>query len=545
MSHSAINKAPLYWLPLLVKELRATANRKRYYRMRGFYAFAFFAYFGYEGYTLIDNSADRLEGLGSGAAFFQKVFRFQLLATLVFIPAMVSGTIAREKERGSLPLLLITDLTPLRIILQKYFSGLAPMLAMQLTALPLGAFAYALGGLSEEDILVATALLWAHTFHATAFSVACSAWCRNSRGALLTTFLGSAALMSLLAYYHSPRVAFDFPVPASPVDRHLQMSLGITFVCLSLVYLIFATLWLRRRADPHQEWGIFKFTNVVDRYFRKFYEITTGVRLPKRTTLPGRQPVRWRELRKRALARPQTLVVVVAVVSVFCVIGFVALMMLNSRALAEKWRSGEFTAAVYVVWSLIALLATVQGANIVVSERIHQTLDILLTTPLRGRDIILEKASVARNLGLVVLTPLVALHFLQSFHWSVTGIQLRYLLFALVGSIVLPAFIFWLAVTVGLHFRSKLPAAVAALFLLFVLCVAPFARPEHKIRVLSPASPIVLNETAWDPANRPRWQSISFVQLPLIISLGGMAIATFGMRTYCLFRADRLLGRGR
>ena len=531
-----------FWVPLLARELRATANRKSYYRVRGLYAFLFFAYFGYEGYLVIEGAASRLEGLGSGAEFLGKVFSFQLLASIVFIPAIVSGSIAHEKERRSLPLLLTTDLTPARIVLQKFVAGLAPMLAMQLTALPLGGFAYALGGVVVGDFLVAAALMWAHSFHMVAFSLAASSWCRNAISALLTTYIAGGCFVGLLVAIFGTAVTFQFPIPATAADRSLQLWMGVTLLVLCPVQLILSVAFLRKRSEPRQGSPFFGVARAIGDAVRNVVLGLTGIKMSGERTLPGSRPVKWRELRRRALSNEQTVAVAGALL-LFIGVTLASLTPISPTVAIESSKfPDDLSPIVFVVWAIMGMFATVQGAGILDAERTHQTLEVLVSTPIRGRDVLLDKAKVTRNLGFVVLGPLVAVHFFESLRFPAADAKLAYLGFALFAIAVVPRFFYWFGVFVAFHIRSRLGASVTALILLFVLCTAPFLRPDHKAVVISPASPVVLNEIIWSEMHG-QLQYVAYEALPLIISLVAMLLAWIAIKAYCILRVDHFLGR--
>jgi ABC-type transport system involved in multi-copper enzyme maturation permease subunit len=61
-------------------------------------------------------------------------------------PALTSGSISLEREQRTLEFLLLTRMSPWRIVLGKYFSALSFLLLMIATALPVAAVGFMLGG---------------------------------------------------------------------------------------------------------------------------------------------------------------------------------------------------------------------------------------------------------------------------------------------------------------------------------------------------------------------------------------------------------------
>src|SRR6185437_13152816 len=91
---------------------------------------------------------DQSQIFGRGFAPFNFLVSAQMAAIFLFLPPMMAAAIAQEKERDTLGLLFLTDLTPWELILQKYVGRLIPMLTLLFLSLPLLAVAYSLGGVS-------------------------------------------------------------------------------------------------------------------------------------------------------------------------------------------------------------------------------------------------------------------------------------------------------------------------------------------------------------------------------------------------------------
>ena len=135
MSSQATEKLRRIWLPalpVLRKDLTEAASRKRTYVLRVLYAltlFAFFAFFYAEQVQRWGSSPGRL--LGRGRDFFEFTLAAQFLGVFLFLPAVMSGVFTREKERDSLGMLFLTDLTPREILFEKYLSGLATLFLLK------------------------------------------------------------------------------------------------------------------------------------------------------------------------------------------------------------------------------------------------------------------------------------------------------------------------------------------------------------------------------------------------------------------------------
>jgi len=144
-------------LPVLRRELVQQAASKRTYVVRCVYAgllFLLFLSFAMDTLRLYRNTdvLEAIAAMGRGESLLTHVCMLQFLGTHLFLPAMMAGAIAHEKERHSFPLLLSTRLTQSEILLQKYVSRLIPMLTFLLLTLPVLGVAYLMGGLEASAV---------------------------------------------------------------------------------------------------------------------------------------------------------------------------------------------------------------------------------------------------------------------------------------------------------------------------------------------------------------------------------------------------------
>jgi ABC-type Na+ efflux pump permease subunit len=125
---------------------------------------------------------------------------------------------------------------------------------------------------------------------------------------------------------------------------------------------------------------------------------------------------------------------------------------------------------------------SMKAANSIASERSNQTMEVLLTTPLAGSDIVRQKMQGQRRLMLVFMIPFVTAFLIEAW-WE--GTLPRYLgrnqvdviLFML--SSLLSIFIYlpmfsWFSMWVGLKVRGKRRAIVLTLTIITAWVGAPF-----------------------------------------------------------------------
>jgi ABC-type transport system involved in multi-copper enzyme maturation permease subunit len=216
--------------PLLVKELTEQAARKRTYYVRVGYALLLFIsallvfWAGASRQVRIFGST--LGMLGRGDDIFLALVTLQFAGIYLFLPAMVCPVIAGEKERDSLSLLLLTRLGPWTIIFEKLLSRVIPMFTFLLLVLPLLAYAYTFGGVSQEQIWGAMIVLGITTVQIAAFSLMCSAYFRTTASAFVATYL-----IYFTVFFAIPGLIADF--------NHMSEEEFMYFVGPAVFYEVF------------------------------------------------------------------------------------------------------------------------------------------------------------------------------------------------------------------------------------------------------------------------------------------------------------------
>jgi ABC-type transport system involved in multi-copper enzyme maturation permease subunit len=407
-------------LPLLSKELRERANRPRTYIVRVAAALLFFGLFLW---VCGDNlMAAELGGIGGGAKVLTPLLTLQLVGIHIFVPALLCGSIASERERGSLDILRLTRLTPWRIILEKYFSGLLPVITFVLLGGPLYSVAYSLGGVEPETLYGIGAVLLLALLEVSAFSILMSTCCRTPVGAFVATYILGAILCWLTPEVGDALGEF-FPLEDVPwLLQHHRLQLFVP-----------AALWIETEGEePGWIWAVpvvaatglcllfarsYVTTSPLGRKGGALYWILglfTGKTSAARGTIEvSSRAIIWRHCRGTVFASP------------FKISAFAAGFMLLSIGLwwifpvtkASTVFGGNLSHfdSVTVICSMLAgLLVLVRATNVVATERATQTLDVLLTTPLSSASIVREKAGVLWRVIALILPALLTLLVLRA-----------------------------------------------------------------------------------------------------------------------------------
>jgi ABC-type transport system involved in multi-copper enzyme maturation permease subunit len=126
----------------------------------------------------------------AGGSLLAVMSAIALVGACVLVPAFASSTIAGEREQGTLPLLMVTGLSPLRIVVGKVAAVLvvtAPFAGIALAAIGFSSF---LRGVEVIDVLLASVGVIATTVCAACVGVAVSATSARARVAAPTAVLG-------------------------------------------------------------------------------------------------------------------------------------------------------------------------------------------------------------------------------------------------------------------------------------------------------------------------------------------------------------------
>lgn len=156
---------------------------------------------------------NRLARTGQNVANTVIVLQYALV--LVLTPALVSGTIVDERQRGTLELLFTTQLTDREIVLGKLGAGFANLAVMLLASLPVLALVHSWGGLDVERALL-------HYLNALLFLLfACAAclWASAENLNLRDAMIVSYALVFFFGYF-AVGLTFgtnDFPAALRPI----------------------------------------------------------------------------------------------------------------------------------------------------------------------------------------------------------------------------------------------------------------------------------------------------------------------------------------
>lgn len=368
------------------------------------------------------------------------VFVYGLLVAMALIgPAFPAMAIVRERQQGTLRLLLTSPLTPFDILIGKV-SGAVGFIALLLAlSLPAAAASFAMGGISIQQMLSAYGVLAITAVQYAMVALYVSSKAKSTDGALRVTYayILFTAVIALGPYYMIQgkglgviETAVGWVAALSPIPAVLeiigQAELGkrgilaetnqlMRYVVMAAVVCVGAAVLLLRMLQPH----------MMDRPRAKGYitdEQTKGVRVFRRIMFlvdPNKRtgmiadyenPVMMKEFRTRTFGRAHWMIRLIGT----CLIVSLALSFLTTLSLGgggggKQWASQEYMAGILVIFQVgLIILVTPALSSALISAEVESGGWVLLKmTPLSARRIIFGKLlSVGWTLLLILLATL-------------------------------------------------------------------------------------------------------------------------------------------
>jgi ABC-type transport system involved in multi-copper enzyme maturation permease subunit len=274
------------------------------------------------------------------------------------------------------------------------------------------------------------------------------------------------------------------------------------------------------------------------------------------TALPEYEPIAWRETTKKSLGTTRYLFRMLVAMEVPLLV--VCLLIVVTRR--DSSMEGV-SAMLFLLWFIAVLLVSVKSASLVSGERSHQTLDVLIVTPLTSREIIHQKFRGVRRLMGVLCVPFLTIFLFETWWKSSVSAPIGwqrytfngplYLVCSVLSIAIYLPMIAWLSLLIGLRVRTQTRAIIGSLAAIVGWCILPFfvliplisaIRPGSDsgfvfLMLLSPIIIVPLNEfTHLGEFAKSPW-------IAVIINFFIYGTFLILLRYFCLANADRYLGR--
>jgi ABC-type transport system involved in multi-copper enzyme maturation permease subunit len=472
---------------------------------------------------LVLTGTQRVRDIGDMARFGMIVFQIlaplQLALAVFFSALMAASAVSQEKDRRTLVLLLMTNLTNSELVLGKLLASLLNVLVMLAASLPLFMFSALFGGVSFSQIArvyavtVASVLLcgslgsivalWREkTFQSLAITVLIlvlwiALWEIVATGALGSAWLGLACQSWATAFSPwqailegtRPYAQADRALTAwvSPVNVFLLTGTGLA-ILLNGIAVAMVRVWNPSRETQPREpldetwrresiWGAEHdaakaresktredVSPAADRRPDSIPESQGAPRRAARTRTVWDNPIIWREIRTWAYGR-KILIIRVAYLTFFLLSVGSLVWLANGE---ERLTLAQGAMSCVPLFFLSLVLVNTQAVTSLTSERDGKALDLLLVSDLSPKEFVFGKlGGVLYNTKEMVVLPILLCVYL-----CYTGlIGLENLVYLVIGLIVLYSFVAMLGIHTGMHYansRTAIATSLGTVFFLFV-----------------------------------------------------------------------------
>ena len=416
--------------PLVKRQLLQTSQRKRLWYTRGLLTFMQLLV-GLVHYDQIVSRAfasngSGIQALGSGGDFIVSSTICNLILIYLLMPLTACSAISDERSRQTLPLLLISRISPAMLVWEKFLWSLQLVFSMILASLPVLALGYSLGGMPAVRIALCALTLFTAAIQVNSAAIFWSSLTDKSVaafwGTLLLLFLVLCVPPILSLFFETRLVSlwnvdidlamlfsgFWMLTDSSVTEWPDLFVLIFPPLALSMILLFVSGLLVSvyRWEPPFVQWR--RFLINLPREWKRHSTDAVPVSRPRSAIeshvprqLLQSGPIEWRECRSSITTRPITHVVL-SVVLLGLVFWLLAADLVRSAVVAAS-----------MLQMLLLFLGAMQvqslAARAIGTERERETLQVLLTTPIPTREILRQKFSAASRVRNLLMIPFAVL----------------------------------------------------------------------------------------------------------------------------------------
>ena len=525
------NEAALLIGPVFTREATTAPRKLRFYIFRTVFVAVLFGLMLTSWQILVGSQQVTSPGdlARFGAAVFQILAPLQVAVALPFSALLTAAAVAQEKDRRTLVLLLMTNLSNTEIVLGKLLASMLTVFVVLAAAFPLFVISAALGGVSYLQIGQVFAVTVVSALVAGSLGSTIALWREKTFQSLALTTL---AIVLWLVGWEIVAVVANSPAvsptladtcgrwavvmnPWQAVQAAAQPSLEMTSaegilssapigffiaaICGTILLNLLAIAMIRRwnpsrqvgfqTAGQREATSIFspELPHSAGKQLDQDRELSTGSAPPanggsrpdKRMRIDvhsagGRvrtvwdNPILWREVRTWAYGK-KILVVHLTYWIIFAVCAAV-LVSMTGNAETATGRAVIPPPAMPLIPLLVVsfILLNALAVTSLTNERDGQALDLLLVTDLSAREIIFGKLGGAfYNAKEMVLLPLCLCGYL----WFVGNISTENFIFLILGLVTMYAFVATLGLHAGMTYansRTSIATSIGTLLFLFL-----------------------------------------------------------------------------
>ena len=441
------------------------------------------------GYLVLDGSRSLTTTSDSarfGGWMFALLAPLQLLVLSSLAAVGAASSVAQEKDRRTLILLLMTRLSGFEVVAGKLAASLLGPLSMLVCALPLFLVLPLLGGVSPQQVFSVFLVTAVTIVFAASVGTTVGLWREKTFQAIALTVLillmyvaigemvaaSSLVNESVSLAVSPPRALFAAASPLSSLSK--QTAAGIsTFtvisICLSILTFGYG-VWKVRIWNPSREVRLKAPEPETSEEMGATSEPASWKVRQARSVWSN--PILWREICTWAYGR-KVVVIRLAFAALFCLIAAAVYFQIQSGVAYEPaGRIGRALPASTLPLAALGVISLVLvnalAVNAITGERDGLALDLLLVTDISPKEFVFGKL-----LGvLYVAKEMILLPLLLVVYVTASGVMtIESAVYVFVGAIALYVFVSMLGIHAGLNYVAGRTATLASLGTVFFLFV--------------------------------------------------------------------------
>jgi ABC-type transport system involved in multi-copper enzyme maturation permease subunit len=488
--------------PIFTRELATAVFRQRFYAVPALYLTGMLLLL-IASWLLFTGTQD-VHTVGDMARFGMTIFPIlailQLALATFFSAILAAGSVAQEKDRRTLILLLLTRLSNSELVLGRLFASLLPIIMCWVASVPFFILLRGFGGISLNQVLLSLGVSLVTIFTAGSLGSLMALWREKTFLALaltllvLCSWLGFWAVIdggslgerwqgfsvsswaAMFSPFHAMRETFHpFPLSNEPALFGLVPLLGffVTMPAIGIVLNLIAIIALRiwnpsREAPPKYE---SELTPSQAQALQTSQPADSAAKAaePNIHAVAGRarpvwdNPILWREIRTWPYGKRILLVKVI----------YLLLFALAALSVWSYVKNGVATrdtlAGIMAPLGVLSLiLLNTLAVNSITNERDIGALHLLLVTDLTPKEFIYGKlAGVLYSAKEMVLTPILMIIGLR-----IAGVlATEFAIYLALGLLVMQVFATMLGIHAGMSYDNSRSAIAVSLGTVFFLLV--------------------------------------------------------------------------
>ncbi len=473
--------------PIFYREASVAPKRPKTFVARSVYVLSLFTLLC-TGYLVLDGSrslATSSDSARFGGWMFTLLAPLQLLVLASLAAVGAAASVAQEKDRRTLILLLLTRLSGFEIVVGKLGATLLAPFTLLLGGLPLFLTLPLLGGVSPVQVFGVFVVTAVTVLLAGSVGTVVGLWREKTFQAIAMTVLGLLAYLgigeivasqwievsSVVQFSISPvraLAAAASPLSILSSETFTALTFFVGFTTLFSFVVLAIGIWRVRIWNPSRELRL-KATEEEEKEDSEVKQISWRAREPKRV---WNNPVLWREVRTWAYGRKVVIIRVVFSL-LFCLVAAVIQAQISDGIAYEAGgRIGRALPSATLPMAGLGVISLVLvnalSVNSVTNERDGLALDLLLVTDLSPREFVFGKLLGVVYVGKeMILLPMMLIIYLAT-----QGVMsYENMCYAILGTMTLFVFAIMLGIHCGLNYVSGRTAILNSIGTVFFLCI--------------------------------------------------------------------------